>query len=82
MRKEIDGIPEVRQEPSFRERQVLDLIMKAYSNKEIAHELGIEERTVKSYVTTLMRKSGVDNRVALSVQALRDSRADRGQNPA
>src|SRR6202021_1605159 len=49
--------------PTFspRERQVLDLIMTACSNREIAAELGIEERTVKAYVTSLMRKPGADN---------------------
>lgn len=57
--------------PTFspRERQVLDLIMTARSNREIAEELGIEERTVKAYVTSLMRKTGKDSRVALCVQA-------------
>jgi DNA-binding CsgD family transcriptional regulator len=61
--------------PSFspRERQVLDLIMAASSNREIAEELGIEERTVKAYVASLMRKTGVDNRVTLSVQATQES---------
>ena len=54
---------------SPRERQVLDLMMAAYTNREIAAELGIEERTVKAYVASLMRKTGVDNRVSLSVQA-------------
>ena len=54
---------------SPRERQVLDLMMAACTNREIAVELGIEERTVKAYVASLMRKTGVDNRVSLSVQA-------------
>jgi DNA-binding NarL/FixJ family response regulator len=47
--------------------------MTASSNREIAEELGIEERTVKAYVASLMRKSGVDNRVSLSVQATQES---------
>ena len=57
--------------PAFspREQQVLDLIMTACTNREIAAELGIEERTVKAYVASLMRKTGVYNRVSLSVQA-------------
>ena len=54
-------------ELSPREGQVMALIMQAYSNREIAASLGIEERTVKAYVSSLMRKSGVENRVALSV---------------
>ena len=61
---------------SPRERQVLDLIMAARSNREIGEELGIEERTVKAYVASLMRKTGTDNRVSLSVQATQDSMRD------
>lgn len=53
-----------------RERQVLELILAARSNREIASQLGIEERTVKAYVGRLMRKTGADNRVKLSLLAL------------
>jgi DNA-binding NarL/FixJ family response regulator len=66
-------VPRTRPVYSPRERQVLDLIMTASSNREIASELGIEERTVKAYVASLMRKTGVDNRVSLSVMAVRGS---------
>jgi DNA-binding NarL/FixJ family response regulator len=52
-----------------RERAVLKLLVAARSNREIADELGIEERTVKAYVARLMRKVGVENRIALSIQA-------------
>lgn len=53
-----------------RERQVLELITMARSNREIAEELGIEERTVKTYVGRLMRKTGADNRIKLSMSPL------------
>ena len=53
-----------------REREVLDLILLARSNREIARHLGIEERTVKSHVGRLMRKTGADNRVELSMRAM------------
>jgi len=53
-----------------RERQVLELIMMARSNREIAAQLGIEERTVKAHVGRLMRKAGADNRIKLSMSAL------------
>jgi len=56
-----------------RERQVLELILMARSNREIAHHLGIEERTVKAHVGRLMRKTGADNRIELSMRALHDS---------
>lgn len=53
-----------------RERQVLQLILKAQSNREIARQLGIEERTVKAHVGRLMRKTGAENRIELSIRAL------------
>jgi DNA-binding NarL/FixJ family response regulator len=56
-----------------RERQVLELILMARSNREIARQLGIEERTVKAHVGRLMRKTGVDNRIELSMRALNRS---------
>ena len=52
-----------------RERAVLKLLVTARSNREIAEALGIEERTVKAYVARLMRKVGVENRIALSIRA-------------
>jgi DNA-binding NarL/FixJ family response regulator len=58
-----------------RERQVLDLILQARSNREIARHLGIEERTVKAHVGRLMRKAGVDNRIELTMRVLSRTRA-------
>jgi DNA-binding NarL/FixJ family response regulator len=55
---------------TVREREVLDLILMARSNREIALQLGIEERTVKAHVGRLMRKAGADNRIELSIRAL------------
>lgn len=53
-----------------REREVLKLILRAKSNREIAGQLGIEERTVKAHVGRLMRKLGADNRIELSLRAI------------
>jgi DNA-binding NarL/FixJ family response regulator len=53
-----------------REREVLDLILQAQSNREIAEQLGIEERTVKAHVGRLMRKTGAENRIELSIRTL------------
>jgi len=53
-----------------REGEVLELILLARSNREIAHKLGIEERTVKAHVGRLMRKTGAGNRVELSIRAI------------
>jgi DNA-binding NarL/FixJ family response regulator len=54
---------------TIREQQVLDLLLDGNSNREIAKNLKIEERTVKSYVTKLMQKMGVKNRTALTMRA-------------
>jgi DNA-binding NarL/FixJ family response regulator len=48
-----------------RERQVLELILTARSNREIARQLGIEEHTVQAHVGRLMRKTGASNRIEL-----------------
>ena len=53
-----------------REKEVLELLVAGRSNKEIGAQLGIEERTVKAHVAKLMRKVGVQNRIALSVHAI------------
>jgi DNA-binding NarL/FixJ family response regulator len=60
-----------RTSPRFteREEEVLQQLVLARSNREIAQALSIREQTVKSYVARLMRKVGVGNRIALSVQA-------------
>jgi DNA-binding NarL/FixJ family response regulator len=52
-----------------REEQVLRQLVLARSNREIAAALSIREQTVKSYVARLMRKVGVGNRIALSMEA-------------
>jgi DNA-binding NarL/FixJ family response regulator len=53
-----------------REKEVLELLVVGRSNKEIGAVLNIEERTVKAHVAKLMRKVGVQNRIALSVHAI------------
>ncbi len=56
-----------------REKEVLEMLVVGRSNKEIGAALGIEERTVKAHVAKLMRKVGVQNRIALSVHAITHS---------
>jgi DNA-binding NarL/FixJ family response regulator len=59
-------------EPKFTERetQVLQLLVAGRPNRDIAEALGIDAATVKAHVGRLMRKMGVENRIALSVQAV------------
>ena len=72
-----------------REKEVLELILLARSNREIARHLGIEERTVKAHVGRLLRKTGSDNRIELSMCAIHrplvphtHPRAPRGHHSA
>ncbi len=53
--------------------EVLEMLVSGRSNKEIGSALGIEERTVKAHVAKLLRKNGVQNRVALSIHAVTHS---------
>lgn len=56
---------------SRREMEVLVLMVEALSNKQIAHRLGVSEATVKTHVSTLIAKLGVQDRVGAVVYALR-----------
>jgi len=67
------GIPSSRRPFTNREKQVLQLLVAGHSNREIGTPLGIEERTVKAHVAKLMRKVGVQSRIALSVHAITHS---------
>jgi len=49
-----------------RERQVLRLIARGYSYKEIALQLGISTKTVESHVSAVLRKLQLSNRYQLS----------------
>jgi DNA-binding NarL/FixJ family response regulator len=50
-----------------RELQVLDLLRAGQPNSAIAIALGIDEGTVKAHIGRLMRKVGVNNRIALTI---------------
>ena len=52
-----------------REQEVLNLIAKGLKNREIANELHLAEGTVKNYVTSLMKKMYVEDRVQVVVRA-------------
>lgn len=55
---------------SGRERQVLGLLAKGKSNKEIASELGITEATVKCHVSVILMRLNASDRTQAVVTAL------------
>ncbi len=48
-----------------REREIVQLIAKEYTNKQIAEELFISERTVETHRKNIFRKTGTNNLVGL-----------------
>ena len=50
-----------------REGQVLQLLFRHFTNKEIAHQLNIRERTAKFHVSNVLRKLGIESRRNLLV---------------
>jgi DNA-binding NarL/FixJ family response regulator len=67
--------PEVSDLMSPRQRQVLELVVKGYSNKQIAGELSLAEGTVKVHVAAILRHLGVANRAAAAAAGAVLSRA-------
>jgi DNA-binding NarL/FixJ family response regulator len=56
---------------SPREMEILQLVARGYSNKEVAHELGISRQTVKNHMTSILRKLSVNDRTQAALYALR-----------
>src|SRR4051794_34556236 len=53
-----------------REHEVLELIVRGLSNKEIGSALGISEATVKSHINSILGKLGVTDRTQAATTAL------------
>jgi DNA-binding NarL/FixJ family response regulator len=54
---------------SAQERRVLDLIAQGRSNRQIAEEIFLAEKTVKNYVSSLLSKLGMQRRTEAGVYA-------------
>ena len=61
-----------RDQLTRREREVLELIVRGRSNKRIALELGIAEKTVKTHVGHVLAKLGVTDRTQAALLAVRE----------
>jgi DNA-binding NarL/FixJ family response regulator len=55
---------------SEREMEIIKLISKGLSNREIAAELFISEGTVKNYITSILNKTGFEHRTQIAVYYL------------
>ncbi len=54
---------------SPRQVAVLEQLAMGLSNKQIAHELGIAEPTIKMHISAILRAFGVQNRVQILIKA-------------
>ncbi|MBN1218556.1 MAG: response regulator transcription factor [Anaerolineae bacterium] len=57
---------------SEREQKILALVAAGASNKDIAVDLNLSERTVKNYLTIIFQKLQVNNRTEAAIRAMRD----------
>jgi len=62
---------EAREQLTDREREVLVLLARGWSNQRMARELSIAEVTVRTHVSRILDKLGVHNRVEAALHALR-----------
>jgi two-component system nitrate/nitrite response regulator NarL len=60
-----------------REEQILDLLGKGLRNKEIGRQLDLKEKTVKHYVTNILQKLHLRNRVEAAVLLQKQSKSER-----
>lgn len=56
-----------------RETEVLNLLARGYSNHQIGEDLGMRNVTVRTHVSRILAKLGVENRVAAALYVLRTS---------
>jgi DNA-binding NarL/FixJ family response regulator len=64
------------EELTDRERQILHLLAKGYSNPEIAERLHLAAGTVRNYVSAILQKLGVDDRTQAAVFAVQQGLVD------
>jgi NarL family two-component system response regulator LiaR len=65
------ALPQVLQELTERERQVLALIARGLTNREIAEKMVISEKTVKTHVSNLLDKLDLEDRTRAAIWALK-----------
>jgi DNA-binding NarL/FixJ family response regulator len=63
--------PESPEALTARETEVLMLVSRGQANKEIASSLFLEEKTVKAYVSSILKKLGAKSRTQAALQAVR-----------
>lgn len=60
-----------------REEEILQFLVSGKSNKEIAEQLFISEKTVKNHVSSMLRKTALNDRTQLAVYAYQQNLVSR-----
>ncbi|GGJ86789.1 response regulator [Deinococcus aquiradiocola] len=63
--------PDMREHLTPRETLTLQLIARGYGNRRMADELGVSEPTVKTHVSRMLGKLGLESRTQAALYALR-----------
>ena len=71
----INCVPPTLKPLTARELDVLCLVAKGLSNKEIADRMDVAEVTIRTHVSHILRKLHVANRVQATLYALREGLA-------
>jgi len=67
---------------SGQELKIVDLIEQGFTNRQIATELNLAEKTVKNYVSNLLTKMGMSRRSEVAAYAARRAASSRARFPA
>jgi DNA-binding NarL/FixJ family response regulator len=65
------SLPAALQELTEREREVLEQIARGLTNRQIAEKMVISEKTVKTHVSNLLDKLGLEDRTRAAIWALK-----------
>lgn len=64
-----------------REQQLIPLVDRGLTNKEIASHLNLSEKTIKNHIHRILRKVGAQNRMGLSEACREIASEGRGSSP-
>jgi len=56
---------------TLREAEILCLIAQGFTNTEIGHKLHVTYKTVSNHLTSIIEKTGIENRMLLAFYALK-----------
>jgi DNA-binding NarL/FixJ family response regulator len=62
---------------SDQERRILTLVAAGASNRDIAVDLSLSERTIKNYLSVIFQKLQVNNRTEAAIRAVRDGLVEK-----